>query len=302
MTNTKMKSRLCYVVLLLFFAMQLNAQKEKSLQQFFEEGGVKPVKVMLVGTLHFAYQNLDLHKTEKKNQRNILSQQSQTELQAVLDVLRAYKPTRICLESKDQQWLDSCYRVFDDNTLKTQPNERVQIGFRLAKELRLAKVYAVDAGELINDWNNADSVLLEKILGSDSVANKRHADSLGRIYAKYYTYTDSICANVPLLDAFMFINEPRNLQLNHGAYLSGYFNTLSHYGPDFLSTWWVNRNLRIFNKVLLTKPMAEDRVMLLFGFGHVPLLKQCFESSPEFTYVDFYQAAMKMRQMKKLAK
>lgn len=86
-----------------------------------------------------------------------------------------------------------------------------------------------------------------------------------------------------------------NLQLNHGAYLSGYFNTLGNYGFDFLSTWWVNRNLRIFNNVLLTKPVSSDRILILFGAGHIPLLKQCFESSPDFEYVDFCQAALRMK-------
>jgi len=57
---------------------------------------------MLVGTFHFAYQNLDQHKTDKKNIRDILSEKSQKELQGLLDVLRAYKPTKIYIESKDQ--------------------------------------------------------------------------------------------------------------------------------------------------------------------------------------------------------
>lgn len=281
------------IILLLIAAAGLHAQSgKKSLQSFFDSSGIKPAKVMLAGTFHFAYQNLDEHKTDKKNMRNILSEKSQKELQKVLDVLRAYKPTRIYLESKDQQWLDSSYNACTDATLKTQPNERVQIGFRLAKELKLAKVYAADSKELINDWNDADSVLLAKVLGSDSVSDKKHADLLNKIYSKYYIYTDSICANAPLLDALIYMNDPRNLQLNNGAYLSGYFNTLGNYGPDFLATWWVNRNLRIFNKILLSKPTGSDRILILFGAGHVPLLKASFESSPDFEYVDFYKFAM----------
>lgn len=73
----------------------------------------------------------------------------------------------------------------------------------------MAKVYSADADELINEWNNADSVLLTKVLGSDSIADKKQADLLERTYGKFYTYSDSICANMPLLEAFMFINEPR---------------------------------------------------------------------------------------------
>lgn len=283
-------SMLALLPLIMF--TQLSAQQKiKSLQDFMNEAGVKPTKVMLLGTFHFAYQNLDVHKTEKKNRRDILSQKSQKELKELLGVLKSYHPTRIYLESDDQHWLDSCYNACDEHTFKTQSNERVQIGYRLAKELKHAKVFAVDAGEMINEWNQADSILLLKLLGSDSIPDKKHADYLNKIYSKYYSYADSVNANIPLLEALIRLNHPRNLQLNHGAYISNYFNTLSNYGPDFLSTWWVNRNLRIFNKVLLTKPSSDDRILMLFGAGHVPLLKQCFESSPDFEYIDFYQFA-----------
>ncbi|RYF95991.1 MAG: hypothetical protein EOO02_22710 [Chitinophagaceae bacterium] len=285
---------------LLFFLVAVlvcfgaNAQKQnslKSVRSFFDDAGIKPTKVMLLGTFHFAYQNLDVHKTTKKNQRDILSAKSQQELQKVLDVVRTYKPTRIYLEAKDQSWLDSCYRVCNDSTFKTQPNERVQIGFRLARELKLQKVYAVDSENLINEWYVADSVLLMKLLGSDSVADKSHADLLNKTYGKYYEYVDSICANAPLIDGFRYMNETESLKLNHGAYLSGYFNTIGNYGPDFLASWWIDRNLRIYNNVMLSKPSPDDRLLILFGFGHIPLLKHNFESSPEFEVVDFNRLA-----------
>ncbi len=273
-------------------------QKPKHLKDFLNEAGIHPAKVMIAGTFHFAYQNLDAHKIEKKNQRDILSAKSQHELNDLLDVFRAYHPTRIYLESTDQHWLDSCYAACTDSTFTTQRNERVQIGFRLAKELKLAKVYAVDAGELIEDWNNADSNLLIKVLGSDSLVDKQHANLLGKTYSKYYSYTDSLKAAMTLLDAFIYMNDPAELRLNHGTYLSGYFNTLGNYGPDFLSTWWVNRNLRIFNNVLLTKPTGQDRILLIYGSGHIPLLKHNFECSPDFEYVDFYEAAIKTKMAK----
>lgn len=277
----------------LFLLMSLSAQNAKSFEGFLADAGIKPASVMLVGTFHFSYPNLDQHKTEKKNMRDILSAKSQAELQQVLEVLRAYHPTRIYLESDDQHWLDSCYNACTDSTFRTQRNERVQIGFRLAKELKLAKVYGVDANAVITDLNNADSNLLTKVAGSDSIPDKEHAVLLSRTYSRFYRYGDSITANATLLKAFIFMNDPRNLQLSHGDYLSGYFNTLSNYGPDVLSIWWINRNLRIFNNILLTKPSPDDRILVLFGSGHIPLLKQCFESSPDFKVIDFYSAALR---------
>jgi hypothetical protein len=80
--------------------------------------------------------------------------------------------------------------------------------------------------------------------------------------------------------------EPALLRRMHGHYVSSGFNTAGDEGPDALSIWWYNRNLRIFNNILQTRPGPGDRILVLFGNGHMPLLKQCFESSPEFEVVE----------------
>ena len=80
--------------------------------------------------------------------------------------------------------------------------------------------------------------------------------------------------------------EPKTLKRMHGNYLTTGFGTQGSNGPDMLAMWWYSRNLRIFNKILQTEPTAEDRIVVLFGNGHMPILKQCFESSPEFEVVE----------------
>ncbi|RYF85335.1 MAG: hypothetical protein EON98_06875 [Chitinophagaceae bacterium] len=72
----------------------------------------------------------------------------------------------------------------------------------------------------------------------------------------------------------------------HGHYLAGGFSTQSNDGPDRLAMWWYDRNLRIYNNILKTKPGSEDRIVVLFGNGHMPILKHCFQSSPEFEVVE----------------
>ena len=101
----------------------------KTLQQMLKEGGIRPTKVMLVGCFHFSYPNMDKHKIAKSDMRDIFSEKSQKELDELMEVMREYQPTRIYLESDDQQNLDSAYSAFTDETLLKQANERVQIGF-----------------------------------------------------------------------------------------------------------------------------------------------------------------------------
>ena len=52
-----------------------------------------------------------------------------------------------------------------------------------------------------------------------------------------------------------------------------------------MTGWWYNRNLRIFaNIVRVTEP--GDRLLLVIGAGHVPILKQAADSSPEYRLVE----------------
>jgi hypothetical protein len=88
-----------------------------------------------------------------------------------------------------------------------------------------------------------------------------------------------------MLENFLLMAEPEMLNRKHGHYLTAGFNTADNLGPDALAIWWYSRNLRIFNNILRTKPNASDRILVLFGSGHMPILRHCFQSSPEFEVV-----------------
>jgi hypothetical protein len=50
--------------------------------------------------------------------------------------------------------------------------------------------------------------------------------------------------------------------------------------------YWYSRNLRIFRNIQnISTP--EDRVMVLFGAGHMSILKNLFECSPEYDLLKF---------------
>ena len=66
----------------------------------------------------------------------------------------------------------------------------------------------------------------------------------------------------------------------------GLYHLLARYGepgdyagPDLLAEWY-RRNIRIYNNVakLLTTP--EDRILVIFGAGHLGWLRQDFAADP----------------------
>lgn len=268
-------------------AQKVDWEKLRSIQpdKILLSGERKPTPVLLLGTFHFGYPNLDGHKTDSSKFIDVKSPQRQKEIQELADVIKRFKPTRIYIETTKQSWMDSLYGEYLNGRYELGRNEIYQLGFRLAGQMKLAKVYTVDAEPFSNEFH-------EQYKWIDSLWNDNTAvDSLrdkhwNKKYKEMYTAGDSIETTLTMLENFLLMAEPSTMQRMHGHYLAAGFNTESNAGPDLLSVWWYNRNLRIFNNILKTRPAAEDRIVVLFGNGHMPLLRHCFYSSPEFEIVE----------------
>jgi hypothetical protein len=58
-----------------------------------------------------------------------------------------------------------------------------------------------------------------------------------------------------------------------------------YFGAD-MRTAWYNRNLRIFQNIQRILEAGDERVLLIIGYGHLPIIKHCIEYSPEFEWVE----------------
>lgn len=196
------------------------------------------------------------------------------------EVIARFKPTRVYVESSRQGFHDSLYNEYRAGRYTLGRNEIYQIGYRVAKAANLPKVYTVDAGSFAGDH-------YKKYLLIDSMWNSKHSVDMlrdkywNRAYTRLYATGDSVTKTLTMLENFLLMAAPANLARMHGHYLAGGFNTSTNEGPDVLALWWYSRNLRIFNQILQSRPGPDDRIVVLFGNGHVPVLKHCFESSPD---------------------
>jgi hypothetical protein len=258
-----------------------------------------PTKALLLGSFHFGYPNLDGHKTDSSKMMDVLSPQRQKEIRQLVDVLASFKPTRVYIESSNQQRTDSLYNAYREGKHALRRNEIDQIAFRLAKELNLPTVYAVDASSFADD-NGKKYPWIDSMWNSPAQVNKTRDDYWSRKYKMMYDAGDSTELINTMLETFLVMADPMTLHRMHGHYLAGGFNTSDKSGPDILAMWWYSRNLRIFNNILSTKPSGEDRILVLFGNGHMPILKHCFEASPEFEVTELKDLTLKMQAAGKL--
>lgn len=251
--------------------------------------GKHKAKAMVLGIFHFDNPGLDSYRP--KYPFNILEEKRQGELEILLNKIAEYKPTKILLEwdriemdsianERFQKYLNGTYSIADKS------NEVYQIGFRLAKKLGHKKIYCSDASadwfgvEL--DWDNYDAETYLKSKG-------QYEKSTRYDYQSFYKQNDSLKTVQSLPDYLAMINSPKNRLKDHQAYLA---ETIlegagdNYLGADAVAKWY-RRNLRIFaNAYDLTDFDREERLLLLYGSGHVWQLRQFFMDSPDFEYVE----------------
>lgn len=281
-----------FCVMCCAFLLVAGAQEKKFLSpDEFLTGKQALPKVLLVGSWHFNYPGLDAHKTEEKNRINIYSPQRQEELQELLNYIALFKPTHIVVESgRNTGYLMYNYRLWKQGKELLHANERSQIGIRLVDKFKLDTIYGVDAYPLLSaltdkkdssqPLNYIDTLARHLYFGGDDTIQKR--------YTAFYNYQDKLKINNRLLDMFKYINSEPVINSLFGAYIEGgQFATNDFKGADALSMHWINRNLRIYRNIQKIGFKKNDRVLVIFGNGHIPLLRFFFKSSPVYQLVNF---------------
>lgn len=280
-----------YLLLFFLLPVAVMGQNKKPLDpDEFLSGKEKQPKILLVGSWHFNYPGLDAHVTEEKNRINIYSPKRQQELAELLDYIARFKPTKIMVESgANTGYLLYNYREWKAGRENLSASERSQIGLRLMERLQLDTLYGVD------DWPLLVQLHYDSVLGGIPYLRdiyERHyfggKDSIQQRYAAFYDYEEKYEAGHTLLEGFRYLNSDKVLNRYFGAYITGgQFISDEKEGPDALSMFWINRNLRIFRNIQKIKTNGNDRILVIFGAGHVAILKWLFECSPGYELVKF---------------
>ncbi|MEP7345169.1 MAG: DUF5694 domain-containing protein [Gemmatimonadaceae bacterium] len=237
--------------------------------------------VAVLGMFHFQDAGLDAYKPTFMF--DIRSPQRQRELEDVIVRLAAWRPTRIAIESRleRQGRLDSLYRMYPGNGTDTLRSELYQIGFRLARRLGLAGVTAVDAPARYLDstrseeeWTRRQNALVKGPLSSTDW-NAR--------FTALYRADDSLKTVRTLRETLLYINSPERLLAGHGHYLVGDLlngGVGDYLGADGFISAWYNRNVRIYSNIARLIRNDDERILVIFGAGHVPILQELLRSSP----------------------
>lgn len=263
----------------------ITAGAQQPLQPPSDLGFEEPqARLLVLGTFHFKDAGLDSYKP--LHEVDILSAKRQQEVEDLLELLAAFAPTRIAVEMDRtrQQVLDERYTAYLAGEFELTSNEIYQLGFRLGERLGHERLYAVDA-----DGRQYEP----RVDSADFAREHGQAWTLEHPwherYTSLYRWEDEQKLHSSLRDFLLYLNSPERVRLGHGHYFAGGFRAATadaYPGADNLSGWWYNRNLRIFANVLQLAREPDDRLLLIIGAGHVPIIRHAAQASPDLEWVD----------------
>lgn len=249
-------------------------------------GNDDAIQVMILATYHMGNPGQDLHNARIDP---VTTPAKQAQLEAVADALARFHPTAIAVErvaADPATQLDHRYPGFNSADLLTNPDERVQVGYRLAAKLGLSRVYAIDEqdrpGEmsyfpfgLVAAWAQANG-RMEALNGMQAVI----AAAVSDLETRQDTHTvGQLLADFNAPDSAM------------GAAGHGFYMQLMAFGAGddqpgaMLNARWYARNAMIFARLA---QVAEpgDRIVVVYGAGHAYWLRHFVEQTPGYRLVE----------------
>ena len=280
---------------------------DRQSHSFFSE---LTAQIMLLGTFHFQDLGLDVYKPQLDV--DILSPQRQQQVADVVERLARFQPTKIAIEHRPERQadIDQEYRAYLGGAFQLPGDEVYQLGFQLAKRLGHASIHCVDAwgryyqppldleAYAANRSTQELSQLLEEQFNFDPFGNlTTYAREHGQeaLLMQWQTSLqkagesgEQAKMQRTVREMLLLGNREESIWRSHHSYLVGPFKigvATEYPGVDYVTAWY-SRNLRIFANLQRMTQSADDRILLIIGSGHVPILRQCVLASPEYALVE----------------
>ena len=234
--------------------------------------------VLLIGSYHMSNPGLDQFNLKSDDVR---VPKRQKELEALSKRLASFKPTKVAVEAPfgDEPTV-AAYKEYVAGKREMRRSEEEQIGFRLAKKMGHDAIYPIDVRMSLSDKE------LRPIIGSNPEYQKKMGE-LNRLGNAAIDQMGKWLAEGSVSYMLYQMNRPVALRQAHWPYI-WIFATIAkddnYAGADFVARWY-NRNLRIFANLDRISEKG-DRVVVVYGMGHIPILKDLVVSSPDYCTVD----------------
>lgn len=228
-------------------------------------------EILVLGMYHMANPGHDIHNMQADD---VLSPKRQQEIAQLIDVLKKFHPTKIAIEADvGSSRIAQQYSDYLGGKYMLSRNEIDQIGFRLAKELGHHAVYAVDVDgdfpwQRVVNYAKANGLAqkFDSINAGGGTMVKEQGDFLG-------SHT--------VLETLQFINADPTVARDMSFYFAvlRFGDPFDYAGPDLLAAWY-QRNIRIYHNIVKLIDSPNDRILVIYGSGHLGWLRQDIAADP----------------------
>ena len=228
-------------------------------------------EVLVLGVYHMANPGRDIFNMQADD---VLAPKRQAEIAQLIEVLERFRPTKIAVERDvgDERVLKD-YADYVAGKHELTRNEIEQIGFRHARELGHETVYPVDADgdfpfQRIVNFAKASgrSKELDAIMGETGAMVKAQGQYL---------------ASHTVLETLLYMNADEKVAEDVGFYFrQAHFGEPGDWAGADLVADWFRRNMRIYSNVARLADSPDERVLAIFGAGHLGWLRHAVSSDP----------------------
>lgn len=238
------------------------------------------IPLLLLGSYHMSNPGMDMFNLEADD---VTTPKRQAEIQAVVDRLALWRPTKVAVESPYGDSLTQArYQAYLKGELELRNSEEEQIGFRLAKQLGHKNIYPIDVRMMLDDEG------ISKLIGSNPQKFGPYLQSLQQTGETAMSLMGKWLSEGSIGSMLYNMNEQELNDIGHAAYFRSFVPIVEgedYAGADMVITWY-HRNLRIFSNLHKISDSPADRVFVVYGAGHIPLLQRFAEDSPYFRLDD----------------
>ncbi|WP_342646455.1 DUF5694 domain-containing protein [Mucilaginibacter sp. CSA2-8R] len=240
------------------------------------------IQIILLGTYHFANPGADKFNVKVDD---YIQPERQRQIQDVNNALARFNPEKIFTESniKYQTQADSFFTAYKAGKIQIPANavnERLQIGMKLAKQLNNKRIYAVDADGkwLKNEVEHyADSMHI------------KYLTPFEKSFGEYISYYNQYMLTHTVKENLIYLNRPEDL-LNHNHIMYNYVFARIGAGDNYIGAElvgeWYKRNVKIYANILKNVTPDDRRLLVVFGSGHIHILKQLFKDNSDFEVIE----------------
>lgn len=251
------------------FTTLLSAQSAPASLPADRLDGPPLAEVLVLGSYHMGNPGRDIINM---NADDVLAPQRQAEMRELVDVLAHFHPTKIAIEASSDSPKIKQYEDYLAGKHELSRDEREQIGFRLARELKLSKIYGID---IQGDFPFATVQDYAKAHGRE-----KELESLMGKVQQMVQDDNRFLQTHTILQMLLRINSEGAVRRNLASYaMFPHYGEEDDYAGAELLTQWYQRNMRIYTH-LLNIVQPSDRILVIYGSGHLGLLQQNVQVDP----------------------